>query len=67
VEKKYYRPTDRGKEAVFAAYLAKLEKVREEAAGKPEARSQKPEDKRGDGDLKRKQRRSAPADEGRGA
>jgi len=30
VEKHYYRPTDRGKEAIFAQYLAKLAKIREE-------------------------------------
>jgi len=30
VEKKYYRPTDRGKEAIFGQYLAKLAKIREE-------------------------------------
>jgi putative ATPase len=30
VEKHYYRPTDRGKEAVFGQYLAKLQKIREE-------------------------------------
>jgi putative ATPase len=28
VEKHYYRPTDRGKEAVFGQYLAKLAKIR---------------------------------------
>jgi putative ATPase len=34
VEKHYYRPTDRGKEAVFKEYLAKLAKIREaHAAG----------------------------------
>jgi putative ATPase len=29
VDKSYYRPTDRGKEAVFRAYLEKLAKIRE--------------------------------------
>ena len=28
VDKSYYRPTDRGKEAVFRAYLDKLAKIR---------------------------------------
>ena len=38
VDKTYYRPTDRGKEAVFKAYLEKLAKIREEtrAAAPPE-------------------------------
>lgn len=38
VDKTYYRPTDRGKEAVFKAYLEKLAKIREEtrAATPPE-------------------------------
>lgn len=31
VDKSYYRPTDRGKEAVFKAYLAKLATIREQA------------------------------------
>jgi putative ATPase len=31
VDKTYYRPTDRGKEAVFKAYLEKLAKIRDEA------------------------------------
>ncbi len=35
VDKTYYRPTDRGKEAVFRQYLAKLEAIRREAAQKP--------------------------------
>ena len=30
VERSYYRPTDRGKEATFKAYLEKLAKIREE-------------------------------------
>lgn len=32
VDKSYYRPTDRGKEAVFKAYLAKLATIRERAS-----------------------------------
>jgi hypothetical protein len=48
VDKTYYRPTDRGKEAVFKAYLEKLAKIREEAraAGPPQgapAASAKPQ------------------------
>jgi putative ATPase len=41
VEKSYYRPTDRGKEAVFGQYLEKLRKIREEAKEKPEAGMEK--------------------------
>jgi putative ATPase len=37
VDKTYYRPTDRGKEAVFRAYLDKLAKIREEQGPKPNA------------------------------
>lgn len=33
VDKTYYRPTDRGKEAVFKAYLEKLAKIRQDAGG----------------------------------
>jgi putative ATPase len=33
VDKTYYRPTDRGKEAVFRAYLEKLAKIRAEGSG----------------------------------
>lgn len=33
VDKQYYKPTDRGKEAAFKAYLAKLEKIRAEMNG----------------------------------
>ena len=44
VEKSYYRPTDRGKEAVFGQYLEKLRKMREEAGmEKQEASSKKQE------------------------
>ena len=37
VDKTYYRPTDRGKEAVFKQYLEKLAKIREESKQKPGA------------------------------
>ena len=36
VDKTYYRPTDRGKEAVFKQYLEKLAQIRREADTKPQ-------------------------------
>jgi len=36
VEKQYYRPTNRGKEAIFGQYLAKLKQIREEFGKKTE-------------------------------
>jgi putative ATPase len=43
VQKSYYRPTDRGKEAVFQQYLEKLRKIREGAGEKQEASSKEQE------------------------
>ncbi len=35
VDRTYYRPTDRGKEAIFRQYLDKLAKIRQDAASSP--------------------------------
>jgi putative ATPase len=35
VDRTYYRPTDRGKEAIFKQYLEKLAKIREESKSRP--------------------------------